>query len=276
MTLLLALTSLAIADTEDWQGEFSVETRADAPSDARVLYIATSAPGTTVVSGPGAPLDLELVGVLAQLSGNGAHQAILPPGDGWEAGATYTIEVDDYYGETGDPPFASLTFTAGDAPAEPPSTPVVLSTDIGEWSEDQEYLWGCCLPTRTVTFTVESTGTDPWSYVQLTGDFDGPGQIAQTPVLQTLAIGIGAGTHELSYQQWDDGGVMNPLCFAVGHVSASGERGETETFCYDANDEGEFEDGETGCGCATAPNGMYFAFYPLLVLVLVRRMTDPD
>ncbi len=265
MLLLLFAFAMAVADTEPWQGEFAVGTRTDAPTDALVLYETSEEVLATVVSGPGAPFDLVVEVLVANPSGNTPHGALHPPDGGWEPGATYTVEVEDIWA-TDAPPFASLTFTAGSEVAPPTLAPVVSSSEVGDWSEETDYLWGCCEPVRTVTFEVESQSDDPWSYVELKGTFEGSGQIATTPVLHRLAIGVGTGTHTLSYDQWDEGATLQPPCFEVAHVSSSGARSEAETFCFD-------EDGRLPgeCGCATTQSHGYSLVLVAALLAILRR-----
>ncbi|MDP1746075.1 MAG: hypothetical protein Q8L90_10885 [Bacteroidota bacterium] len=267
--MLLLLSLLAHADHAhansgpvDSQGDFLVAPREDAPTDGLLLFDANFELDATVVEGPGAPLALPGLMLLGYMSGNETIVTFAPEA-GWEAGAAYVVEVGIQGYDADDLP-GQIAFTVGSEPAPAPSAPLVVSAAAADWSdEEEEHAWGCCDHTREVSFEVESTADDPWAYVELTGLFEGEGQIAETPLLHRLDVGIGPGTHTLRYRQWEEGGVPKPPAFEVAPVSSSGVRGEAQRFDFAE------EPAPPLCGTSGAAG-----FAPLaLALLLVRRRT---
>ena len=280
--MLLIGTLLAAAYADTWPGYvvagFAVETRDDAPTDAELLIEATFAPIVGVVDGPNGAEPLESEMLVAPPAGDGLA-TIAPPPSGWEPNATYTVEAQPGHDDTGGP--ISFTFTTSDVGAETPSVPTIESVTATAWSEDTKYAWGCCKPTRLVTITVGSASTDPWAYVRLWGDFDGPSQITTEPVHGNLDVGIGPGFHDLTYVQWRDGETLEPDAFEVSQFSATGAAsksqrveididgnaavGDTIDCCKDAADGGETD----GSGCVSVPNAA--ALYAALAALAITR-----
>ncbi len=246
----MLLISFALADT--WAAAetgFAVPTREDAPTDAIVLYGANFTPITTVTDGPEAGTVLVVEGLAYGSSGNEPLVSVLPPEGGWVPASTYELTALGYYDPAQTYVFG---FSTGADPAPPPEDPVVENVTYGEWTEETDYDWGCCHPTRRVTVAVESPSADPWAYVELMGQFVGPSQITSDLVYQRLAVAIGPGDHQLSYQQWDDDGQLQPAGFTVGHVASNGVRGDTTEVAGDGPPAATACGGDTA-GCATAP-----------------------
>ena len=244
----MLLISFALADT--WAAAetgFAVPTREDAPTDAIVLYGANFFPTTTVIDGPEAGTVLVVEELLDGSAGNDPLVSLLPPEGGWVPASTYELAALGYYNPE---PTYVLGFSTGADPAPPPEDPVVERVTYGEWTEETDYNGGCCNPTRRVTVAVESSSADPWAYVELMGQFAGPPQAPPEHALRRLAVAIGPGDHQLSYEQWDDDGQLHPAGFTVGHVASNGVRGETTEVAGDGPTTAC--GGDTG-GCATAP-----------------------
>lgn len=273
--MLLPALAVALANEPlpDTQGDFLVPSRTDAPTNGVLLFDANFEVVADVVETPTAPVSIPTNMLLSEVWGNGSVVAVPPPG--WEAGGSYVVEVAPQTDVT-ESTTASIAFTVADGPADPPSDPVVTSATMGAWSaEEEEHAWGCCAYTRRVTFEVETTSDDPWAYVELTGLFEGDGQIASTPMLHRLDIGIGPGTHTLTYLQWEDDGVLQPPAFEIAHVSAGGVRGDAQRFdLADAEPPPEEEEGPVpapdACGCGT-PGPMTLAPVALAALLARRR-----
>jgi hypothetical protein len=251
--MMWLFTTLAMANT--WapldQG-FLSDTRLDAPTDGVLLYGSNYVPEVSVIDGPAGTQVLEA----ALVTGVGAQPVALirPPGGGWIADETYLLEVLGYADSGGDPTTYSFTTGASLAPAA--GVPVLGDLDIGSWTDEAlDYPWGCCSRLRTLSVDVEVPGGDPWSYVELIGDFDlaGPSQITEDEIHTHLDVGVGPGPHTLTVIQWEEDGSPQPPCFDIVAVAANGQPGPRETIC--ANDGSETLDVPSAdrCGCATTP-----------------------
>jgi hypothetical protein len=252
---------------------FAVETRKDAPIDAELLIDATFVPIVSVVKGPNGPepLDSEML-TACPMAGNGLATVSAPAG-GWQPNATYTVEAQPGHDDSGGP--VPFTFQTSDVGAAAPGDPTILSVTAADWTDDTGYAWGCCAPTRLVTITVESASTDPWSYVQLKGDFQGPSQITTEPVHGRLDVEIGPGVHELTYLQWkDDDGTLGPLAFEVSQVEANGVASKSQRVEIDVDGDADPPCCENGdgpdTGCVVAPP-MPSILASLTALALARR-----
>jgi hypothetical protein len=255
---------------------FAVETRTDAPTDAELLIDATFAPIVTVVDGPNGaePLDSEVL-TSCETTGLGLAK-VSPPASGWEPNATYTVESQPGHDDEGGPiPF---TFTTSDVASAAPADPTIVSVSATDWSEDTKYPWGCCKPTRQVTITVDAASSDPWAYVELKGDFEGPSQITTEPLFQRLSVGIGPGTHVLTAIQWkDDKDTLEPWAFEVAQVEANGATSTAQRVEIDLDgDTGSSVDcckkmdGSPDMGCAVVPNAASI-YAVLAALAMARR-----
>ncbi len=267
--LLLVASALATPPGPMASG-WVVSTRDDAPTDARIPFGANYALDAVVTSGPGAGEALEVEMLVAYSMGNEPVVAVLPPAAGWAPGEAYTVEAVHLGYGTGLPTTFPLSFTVGTRPAADPVAPEVLEVEVGPWSEEQTYLWGCCEPVRTVSVRMINHDEDPWSYVELRGVFQGPSQLTTVPVLSHLGLGLGPGAHTISFDQWDQDGELHPLCFAVVGVAADGEESAETPICVERGG-GVSVDGEQegGLGCATTPSGGWLGLG--LVLLLRRR-----
>ena len=281
MLPLLALLPAHANDSYFVEG-FVIDTRTDAPTDAQLLVAANVGPTATVVSGPGAPFQLEserITGV-----GPPPRAVLWPPPGGWEPGATYTVQVEAFsYGdehEVAD----ELTFTVGTEAAGGAPAPVVGTVETTPWTEDQAHAWGCCDPTRRVRVPVDLPGADPWDRVELVGDFDfdDPSEITVDAIHEHLALELGAGPHVLEFAQWFDDGIAQPPCFDVVSVSAAGSVSASERRCVrdgpdetDETDETDGTDGTDGAmagsGCSSAPGGLASMGWWVLALLARRR-----
>ena len=253
---------------------FAVETRTDAPLDAQLLIDATFAPIVTVVDGPKGPEPLDSA-VLTSCDTTGISLATAsPPAGGWEPKATYTVESQPGHDDEGDP--ISFTFSTSDVTSAAPGDPAIVSISASEWSKETKYPWGCCKPTRQVTITVDAASTDPWAYVQLKGDFEGPSQITTEPLFQRLNVGIGPGTHELTAIQWmNDDDTLEPWGFEVAQVEANGATSKAQHVEVDADGNTDppcckkMDDG-ADTGCTVVPNaGSIFSV--LAAIAITRR-----
>jgi hypothetical protein len=247
----------------------AIEPRDDAPIDARILVRATFAPETLVTEGP--ELDVVLPSeVVVAYSMNEPLVAVLPPEGGWAPNAERTVVVlADPYGESA--MGETLTFSTGASGAADPIDPEVLDVEVSEWSDDTEYGWGCCAPTRTVTVTVTNPSADPWSYVELLGDFPGPSQLTTSPDLRRLDAGIGPGEHAISYLQWFQDGELHPFAFSVAAVEADGDRSAEVPVDAPGDlpaDPEEPTEGSAACGCSSGGSG---AWTLALALLAARR-----
>jgi hypothetical protein len=111
--------------------------------------------------------------------------------------------------------------------------------------------------------TVANPSSDPWSYVELLGDFPGPSQLTTAPVLSHLGAGIGPGEHVIAFLQWKQDGDLHPLTFAVAAVEADGERSAEVPV-----DVPELASVLPPCGCRSVGGGAW----PLgLALLAARR-----
>jgi len=273
MTPLLASFLLASALADTWgpvDTGFISATRLDAPTDAQLVYGANFEPEAQAVAGPDTPFDLDS----RQLTGVGAPpRVVLSSPEGWEASETYTLSVLGYYGgdSGGDPP-TELTFTVGADPAPDAQAPVVGEVTLGPWSEDEDYAWGCCLPTRTMEVEVEVPDADMWAYVELVGEFDlgRASQITEQPIHTHLDVGLGPGPHLLGFQQWEENGLPQPPCFEIASVSASGVSGPLERVCTTLDDTDDTV-GTTGCGCGTSSSPVPASAAWVLLGLLWRR-----
>jgi len=256
---------------------FAVEPRTDAPTDAELLIDATFAPIVTVVDGPNGPEPLDSE-VLTSCGTTGIGLAkVSPPTGGWEPNATYTVESQPGHDDEGAP--APLTFTTSDVTSAAPADPTIVSFTASGWSKDGKYPWGCCKPTRQVTITVEAASTDPWAYVELKGDFEGPSQITTEPVFQRLNVGIGPGTHALTAIQWkNDDDTLEPWAFEVAQVEANGATSKQQRVAIDVGGDSIADTGEStiDCckkdhGCAAVPTaGSIYAALAALAITLRR------
>ncbi len=261
--IVLLLVEVGLADsTEPYSTGFVVGGRTDAPTDAIVPFGANWAGNATASVDGGAPTHLAADGIVHGTSGNPPVVGLLPPAGGWPAGST--VEITAPADDDDDPPW-TLTFTVGGGAAARVAAPKQVGDPVvGAWSDDQGYAWGCCKPVRTVTFDVESGSGDPWAYVQIRGVFLGPSQLSTSgPEITHLDAGFGPGTHALSYEQWQEGGLTNPPCFEVLAVSASGEESRAREICVDVD--GKVTRG--GCDTSTAGAGWLAA----LALGAIRR-----
>jgi hypothetical protein len=250
---------------------FAVETRTDAPIDAQLLIDATFAPIVTVTDGPNGPEPLDSE-VLTSCDTTGVWLArVSPPASGWEPNATYTVESQPGHHDDGGPiPF---TFTTSDVPAAVPTDPTIVSFIASDWSADTKYPWGCCLPTRQVTITVEAASTDPWAYVELKGVFEGPSQITTQPMFQRLNVGIGSGVHALTAIQWKhDDGTLEPLAFDVAQVEANGATSKAQRVEIDDGDADCCKETDDGAdtSCALVPNAA--SIYAALAALAMARL----
>jgi len=274
MMWILAISTAAMANT--WgpvDHGFLSATRLDAPTDGVLLYGSNYVPEVSVVTGPNGVeiLASELVTGLGALPAAMIH----PPVGGWVAHEMYMLEVLGYGGSGTDTTAISFTTGAGAAPIA--QAPVVQTPEIGAWTTDErEYPWGCCTRLRTISVEVEVPDADPWSYVELVGDFelDEPNQITQEKIHTHLDLGVGPGPHTLTVLQWLENGTPQPPCFDIVAVAASGQPGPSERVCAEdapspANG-GDFMAADPGCGCGTAPppaNGIGI----LLCVLFARR-----
>ncbi len=139
------------------------------------------------------------------------------------------LTVLGYYEED---PATTLTFTVGEAVADPVQEPVIVGDPaLGNWGEKGDYPSGCCKRTRDVTFTVGSDAGDPWARVELRGELRRGKGVEMAP----LTDAFGPGTHTLTYAQWqEDDGTAVPGCFDVIGISASGARSAAQSVCVEA------------------------------------------
>ncbi len=274
MSLLIWMTASSVADT--WgpvNVGFVSQPRGDAPTDAVLVYEANHEVMATVTVGPGAPTALEV----ALRTGVGAPPRLLirPPAGDWVAGETYTVTTTDtYYGDQ----THELTFTVADAVAADAVAPETGEPVVSQWSEPDNYPWGCCEPTRTVEVDVDLPHQDAWGWVELIGafDLDHPSQITAQEIHGHLDLQLGDGPLVLEFLQWQEDGQPQPPCFDVVSFSAAGVAGPGVPFCSDA-DGVEIQEpaaAERARGCSTSPGTTTGWFGDLLVSVARRRPQD--
>jgi hypothetical protein len=256
--LLVAVSAFATPPGPILDG-FAVETRTDAPTDARVPVAANYTPPARILAGPAAGAELAVEPVPSW--GYGEYVVIAPPSGGWVAAAQYTVGVvDSGYGTTSSTGATAyeLSFGVADAPAADPVAPERSDPTVEAWSEDGRYPFGCCAPTRLVTFSVDNLDPDPWSMVLLTGD------LPRHPQPETLDVAVGPGLQQLSFLQWKDGSEVYPECFVVAGVAADGDRADGESVCLD-------EDGGVVPGCACSTRGGVGGIWVGGVVALLAR-----
>lgn len=270
--MLSLLVGVAFAKTwAPYDGGFISPPRDDVPTDGVVLYAANYEPEVVAVDTDG-----NVVVLTATLvTGVGAEPvvALHPPAGGWVAGTTWELSSpDDGYGATTGEIFA-LGFTVGTSPAPDALAPVVGDLQVGEWSEESTYPWGCCEPTRTVSVEVNVPDADLWAWVELVGqyDFAEPSQITSEEVHTHLDVALGAGDHTLKLTQWLDDRGTQPRCFDVVPMSAAGVAGPSQTLCPD-EDADDTDTDHAGGGCATG--GVPVSWAVLVLPWLRRRRRD--
>lgn len=256
--MLLLLVTLAHADT--WVAYslgFPVETRTDAPIDSLVPYDANWSVTATARIDGGEPIPLAW----------DFGEPLATPGfrgpDGlWPAGSTVELTVLGYYEED---LATTLTFTVGEAAADPVLEPVIVGDPaVSYWREEGSYASGCCERTREVTFTVRSDAEDPWARVELRGELRKGKGVEMAP----LTDAFGPGTHTLTYtQREEDDGTAVPGCFEVIGISASGARSAAQSVCVETGGGPLGVLGKGGCDTSGAGAGWLAA----LALVAVRR-----
>lgn len=266
MFVALLWTGVASADTwGPWTEGFVIQPREDAPIDAVLVYGANYTPDATATDANGNAAALASVALTGV--GSEPRVALVPPEGGWGAGASWQISVLGYYADEGE--VATLTFGTGSEPAPPPAVVEVGEVTVAAWSDDTIYPWGCCEPTRTVTVPITVADADPWSWVELVGQFDlgRPSQITTQEVHQHLDVAVGPGHHVLTFLQWEDERGPQPPCFDVVAVSASGVRGAPQSYCT------EEPSAILPNGCHTTSSGTVLLPLTALILLAARRST---
>lgn len=243
---------------------FMVTAREDAPTDARLLYGVNYGIEPVAAPGEGAPQALET----EYLGGTSKHPgvyAILPPGGAWSADTEWEVEVLGYAWYTPETEPKRLSFRTGSDVAPDPVAPTVEGTEVGAWRGEGMYQWGCCLPTRSVTFSVVSNSDDPWSYLELAGEFADSSSSGPRDV---LVIQPGLGAQTLQFEQWnDEHHGLQPHVFVVTHVASDGARSTSERFEF-----GEDGEGVVASGCRQGEGGAsLIGMFGLLGLRSLRR-----
>ncbi len=241
---LFALVTRADTTSASEYGGLAADAPAAIASDATVPILARD---TAEVLASLGDVPLEVVTLVTTTSWNTPILGIRAPDGGWPVGPfEITVDPDDE-----DP--SPLALTAGSEPAAPPTDPVIVEVGATDWAPDGETPVGCCFPTRLVAITVESSDPDPWSFVQIRGVVEGA-----SPIAEDLEAGLdgrfGPGAHLLTYTQWDDDGVLQPACFDVVGMSASGAESAPQQVCPAIDLVGtESDPGDKPVGCAAVP-----------------------